>query len=162
MRPVGTAHDLEVRRYCAVQLMEEQDLSAAQVAEIVGATERTVRRWRQQAREGGEEALAAKPHPSPPRKLNDQQRTELVQIMLRGARAAGFMNDTWTCSRVGEVIEREFGIEYDLGHLSRILRSLDFTPQLPQRVPKERDPGAVDRWRRDDWPRIKKGRREAS
>lgn len=162
MRPVGTSHDLEVRRRLAVQLLEEQALSAAEVAESVGATERTVRRWSQQAREGGEEALAAKPHPSPPSKLNDQQRTELVQIMLQGAQAAGFTNDTWTCARVAEVVEREFGVEYDLGHLSRILRSLDFTPQLPQRVPKERDPEAVDRWRRDDWPRIKKGRRKPS
>ena len=104
MRPNGSAHDLEMRRRHAVQLMEEQGFSAAEVAEMVGANERTVRRWRQQAREGGEQGLAAKPHPGPATKLNDQQQAELVQIMLRGAQAAGFMTDTWTCARVAEVV----------------------------------------------------------
>jgi len=162
MRPNGSSHDLEIRRRHAVQLADDQGFSAAEVAEMVGVSERTVRHWRQQAREGGEQALTAKPHPARATKLNDQQRAELVQIMLRGARAAGFTHDTWTCARVAEVIEREFGIKYDLGHLSRILRSLNFTPQLPQRVAKERDPKAAQGWRRTQWPRIKKGRKKGS
>lgn len=137
MRPIGSSRDLEARRRYAVQLAEEQGLSAAEVAAMVGVSERTVRRWRQQAREGGEQALAAKPRPAPAAKLNAQQRAKLVQILLQGARAAGFNHDTWTCARVAEVIQREFGVVYDLGHLSRVLRSLNCNRELLQRHHRE-------------------------
>jgi transposase len=62
----------------------------------------------------------------------------------------------WTCPRVAQVIRREFGVRYHVDHIGRLLRSLGFTPQKPERRARERDESAIQRWVKQDWPRIKK------
>lgn len=78
-------------------------------------------------------------------------------MVIAGPQAAGFETEFWTCARVAQVVEREFGVSYHPDHMDRILRDLGFTPQKPQRKARERDEVAIDRWRREARPRIKKG-----
>ena len=40
----------------------------------------------------------------------------------------------------------------------KILRNLAWTPQKPEQQARESDDDAIGRWRKQDWPRIKKGR----
>ena len=54
-------------------------------------------------------------------------------------------------------VQHEFGISYHPDHLGRILHDLGFSPQKPQQRARERDEEAIARWRKQDWPRIKKG-----
>jgi hypothetical protein len=42
--------------------------------------------------------------------------------------------------------------------MRRILHDLGFSPQKPRRVAREQDAAAVERWRKQAWPRIKKKR----
>jgi transposase len=42
--------------------------------------------------------------------------------------AYGYPTDLWTCSRIAAVIEKEFAISYHPAHLSRILRSMGYSP----------------------------------
>jgi transposase len=100
--------------------------------------------------------LAAKPHPGPAPKLSDAQRDELIEIVLTGPTTAGYRTDLWTCSRIAAVIRKRFKVQYNAGHLSRILHALGFSPQKPRQVAREQDPAAVERWRSWDWPRVKK------
>ena len=100
--------------------------------------------------------MAAKPHPGPPAKLSEDQREQLCDLLVEGARAAGYDNDLWTCRRVTALIERHFGVSYHFNHVGRMLHSLGFRPQKPLRRARERDEEAIERWRREDWPRIKK------
>jgi len=58
----------------------------------------------------------------------------------------------------GTVIERTFGVKYHPCHVWRIVRELGFTAQKPKRRARERDEAAIERWRREDCPRIKKSR----
>ena len=67
--------------------------------------------------------------------------------------------DLWTCARVQQVIEEKFGVTYHVDHVGRLLHSLGFSPQRPQRRARERNEAAIEHWRRYDWPRIKKGDR---
>ncbi len=101
-------------------------------------------------------ALAAKPHPGPKPKLSSDQKVELVAILRRGPVAAGYRTDLWTCARVAEVVRKRFRVSYHPDHLGRILHDLGFSPQKPQQVAREQDAAAVQRWRKKDWPRIKK------
>lgn len=126
------------------------------MAERFGVDPSSVKRWRRAWREGGEEALAAKPHPGGKRKLTDRQLAELVELLIAGPPAAGFPTDLWTCARVVELIRDRFGVEYDRRHLAKLLRQLGFSPQKPRTVAREQDSEALERWRRKDWPRIKK------
>jgi transposase len=103
-------------------------------------------------------ALAAKPHPGPAAKLSAEQKNKLVALLKAGPLAAGYRSDLWTCRRVAEVVRKKFRVSYHPDHVGRILHDLGFAPQKPLRVAREQDAAAVERWRKQDWPRIKKRR----
>ena len=60
----------------------------------------------------------------------------------------------WTCGRIAKVIEEEFGVAYGKGHVSRLLRQLRWTPQMPIRRASQRDEQAIAQWRSQTWPRL--------
>ncbi len=155
MRTKGSAAELEARRRRAAEYFQARK-SLAEVAELVGVSLSSVKCWRRAWNNGGVKALAPKPHPGTPSKLTDVQKQELVEILLAGPMAAGYWTDLWTCARVAEVVRKKFRVKYHPGHVSRILHDLGFSPQKPRQVAREQDPEAVERWRKVDWPRIKK------
>ena len=155
MRTKGTAVALESRRRLAADLLADGK-TAAEVADILQVSGSSVRRWRSAWTKGGVEALASKPHLGPEPKLTNARRRQLLRILMRGARAAGYGTELWTCERVARVVSKHFGIEYHPDHLGRVLRSSGWTPQKPERRARERDEQAIRCWRAEDWPRIKK------
>lgn len=156
MRPKGTPQELERRRRRAVALVNEGH-TQIEAARMVGAHRNSVGEWVKAAREGGSEALAAKPIPGRPRRLTKAQHRRLEKILLRGARAAGFPDEIWTARRVTEVIRREFGVRYHPDHVRKILvEHLGWTAQKPERRARERDEAEIERWRREAFPRIQK------
>lgn len=155
MRPKGSAAALEQRRRVAIALLE-QGMKPAQVARAVGTSRASVTRWRQAYQAGGWKAVAAKPHPGKGLRLTVAQRRRLARLLLQGARKHGYGTDLWTLARVAEVIAVNFGVEYHPGHVWYVLRSMRWSSQKPQRRARERDEEAIARWRREDWPRIKK------
>ena len=158
MRPSGSPHELEQRRYRALALLQ-QGLSPVEVAQRVGVDRRSVRRWNSAARRQGREALAAQPASGRPPRLSVGQRRLLEKTLLRGAEGAGFPTPLWTCPRVATWIERRFGIRYHIDHVCRLLHGLGFTPQKPARRAVERDEEAIGQWVKQQWPAIKKKRR---
>jgi transposase len=155
MRPKGSAEELERRRREAMVLMD-QGLKAAVVARAVGTSRASVTRWRQAYEDGGSRAMEAKPHPGGVCRLTTGQRRRLVGMLLKGPRKHGYATELWTLARVAEVIAVTFGVEYHPSAVWHILRSMGWSCQKPDRRARERDEQAVQRWRRDDWPRIKK------
>lgn len=155
MRPEGSPEELERRRLRALALLEE-GLQPVVVAQRLGVDRRSVRRWKAAARRGGAQALAARPAPGRPPKLERRRLPRLEKLLLGGAPAAGFANDLWTCPRIARLIEREFGVRYHADHVGRLLRSLGWTPQRPARRARERDEAQIQRWIKVQWPRIKK------
>jgi transposase len=76
--------------------------------------------------------------------------------LKEGPGRAGFSTDLWTTARVAKVVRQTFRVSYHPDHVCRILHDLGFSPQKPQQVAREQDAAAVERWRKQDWPRIKK------
>jgi transposase len=66
--------------------------------------------------------------------------------------------EVWTCERVAIVIRKEFGVSYHPAHVSRVVRALGLSLQKPQRRAEERDEEAIEHWKEDKWPSLKKGR----
>lgn len=155
MRPFGTPEELERRRLRAMELLKAGS-GPTEVAKRVGAHRRTVQRWARRYEDGGRDSLKAIRHPGPTPRLTGGQKRQLIRLLLKGAKAHGFGTDLWTLSRIGKVIHRRFGVSYDPGHVSRLLRSLNWTPQKPQKKAYERDEKAIQRWVEKDWVRIKK------
>lgn len=123
MRPKGSAQKLEARRRRAATMLAK-GRGIREVARSIGAAPSSVKRWKDALEKGGKNALKAKPHTGRPSRLSPKQRQHLLSILQRGPRAANLRADHWTCSRVGTVIRRHFGVKYHPDHVSRILRAL--------------------------------------
>jgi transposase len=161
MRPHGSPSVLEKRRHKAIEL-SHKGKQTIEIAHIVGATRRTIRRWKALYRQKGIRGLEAVPAPGRPIRLSIEQRDELEQILMQGARVAGYDTDLWTCPRVVEVIRHQFGVRYHVDHIGRLLHSLGWSPQRPQRRAMERDEQKVRSWIKGTWVRIKKNEKASS
>jgi transposase len=59
---------------------------------------------------------------------------------------------------VSEVIREEFGVSYHPAHVSRLLKKkLRLSLQKPERRANQRDEEAIERWKEERWPALKKG-----
>ena len=155
MRLAGSPKVLEARRRRALGLLDGGQ-SLNEVARRVGCAPISVGRWRDARKKMGERAFQVRFSPGRPSKLSKARKKTLVKILLEGPLESGYVTDVWTCRRVAEVIEREFGVEYHTDHVGRLLHALGFSPQKPERRALERDEKAIRRWVEKDWPRIKK------
>ena len=155
MRPSGSAEFLETRRLRALEYWN-QGLQPVEIARKIGVDRRSVRRWKASYLKDGPEAIRSKALPGRPPRLGSEEKTRLEAALLRGARAAGYPTDLWTCPRVAQVIRRTFGVHYHVDHIGRVLHSLGWTPQKPQRRAIERDEAAIQNWVKTNWPRVKK------
>lgn len=155
MRPIGTAEELERRRRRAVALMKQGDSHTA-IARILGVDRGSLYRWRKMAL-AGSDGLKANPHPGPTPGLNASQLRELDGLLTQGAKRHGWPNELWTSKRVKVVIQRHFDVRYHEGHVRKLVKErLHWTPQKPECRARERDEAAIERWVRDDFPRLKK------
>lgn len=163
MRPQGTSDELEARRRRAVKLLGEGWL-VKDVAEALGVSRQSVSTWKKRAGSRGEnaKALASKPQHVPACRLSKPQQTKLKRLLRTGPRKAGFATDLWTLPRVAELVERELGVSYHPSHLGRLLHTLGFSCQKPERRSKEQDPDALQAWREETWQAVKKGGRRSS
>jgi len=155
MRPHGDSRTLEQRRLRAIQLSDD-GRGPGQIAARLGVDRRSVHRWLAAYRDHGVEALAPRPAPGRPSKLSPQKREKLTGMLLKGAMAFGYPTDLWTSPRVADLIRRRLRVTYHAHHISRLLRSLGFSPQKPERRARERDEAEIRGWVRTQWPRVKK------
>jgi transposase len=131
------------------------------IAVALDASEGAVSRWLAAARRGGPEALRSHPGPGPSAKLTPEQFRLIPDFLWHGAEAYGFRGDVWTCERVAGVIGEEFGVSYSKSQVSRLLKRLGWTPQVPITRAIQRDEEAIGRWRVGPWPALlEKARRE--
>ena len=156
MRPPVTARESERRRRLAVDAALKQKMTVESVAKKYQVQVRSVYRWLAAYRKGGYRAIAARPAPGAPRKLSKNSLNRLEKIILKGAKAAGFANDLWTCARIAEVIKREFGVKYHFNHVGKILSQMGWSPQRPEKRAIERSEKAIRNWVKKEFPGIKK------
>jgi transposase len=147
----------EGRRLRAYEL-KQQGWKQTQIADALGVTQGAVSQWMRRAREEGVEGLRHKPPPGATPRLSKDERARLPELLAQGAQAHGFRGDVWTCERVATVIRKEFGVGYHPAHVSRLLKALRQSLQKPQRRANQRDEEAIERWKEERWPSLKKGR----
>lgn len=158
MRPNGSPEQLEKRRRRALGLLA-QGLRPVDVAAKIGCSLSSVYMWRERAQKGGEAGVKAKPVPGRPPKLTPRQTQRLTRLLLKGAVRGGYATDLWTQRRVAVVIQREFGVRYHPHHVWRVLTSLGWSCQKPEKRARERDEVAIAHWKRYQWPYIKTRRK---
>ncbi len=151
----GSAEVLEDRRRRALAFLDE-GRSLHEVGRLMRCAPSSVMRWRDTRRRGGTRALKVRASPGRPARLSPGDRRRLIRLLLKGPIAHGWGTDLWTTSRIAEIIVREFGVHYHRDHIGRLLHGLGWSHQKPERRAIERDEVAIERWKRREWPRIKK------
>lgn len=154
-RTPGSSAQNETKRRKAIELIK-QGLTQAEAAKQVRVILRTVQRWWKLYRDFGDDGLKSTKATGRPKRLNKKQLERLGKILIKGAVKSGFPNELWTSKRVLQVIKTEFNTDYHSNHLPRLLRSLGFSPQRPQREAAEKDQEQINKWIRYQWTRIKK------
>lgn len=132
---------------------KQKDIAAA-----LGVTPGAVSQWLKKGHTAGLESLRRRPAPGPTPRLTAEQRAQLPGWLARGAEAYGFRGQFWTTTRIAAVIERECGVRYHRAHISRLLAGIGWSLQKPVRRARQRDEGAIQAWREERWPEVKRGR----
>ena len=151
----GSADLLEDRRKRALALLDS-GYSLNEVGRRIGCNASSVMRWRDARRKRGAEGLRVRSSPGRPCKLDRRQRQRLVRLLLQGPMRHGYRTNLWTTARIAELIDREFGVQYHRDHVGRLMHSLNWSSQKPDRRALERNEEAIEHWKQKHWPRIKK------
>src|SRR5687768_837964 len=99
MKSSWTSQELEKRRRLAVERVEA-GYCQVEVAEFLGVSDRSVRRWVKAYRDGGAAALAAKQRPGRPTHLTPTQTQQVLSWFRQSPKTFGFATELWTARRV--------------------------------------------------------------
>lgn len=145
---------LEVLRLRAVEQVGAGE-HPEDVATALGLHRKTVYGWLAKAREGGTEALKAKPVPGRPPKLSSSQMRKVYTIVAgTDPRQHAFDFGLWTRDIIREVIRRDFGIGLSAVSVGRLLKKLGLSAQKPLYRAYQADPDAVAAWKEEEYPAI--------
>jgi transposase len=129
---------------------------APEIADVLKVHRSNVCLWLQRWQEEGMEGILEGHRPGRPPTISEHQRHELADILESGPVAYGFSSGVWTCPMIARVIEDEFSLSYHPAHVSRILHSLEFSVQRPQKVLARADKALQSKWVRYRYPNLKK------
>jgi len=139
----------------------EQRAPAAVIAAELRVSERSVRRWRRAWLAGGPAGLASK-GPGSRCLLDEQELAELDAVLEAGPLAAGYRDQRWTLARIRDLLARRSGVQYTIPGVWYLLRRRGWTCQLGARRAAERDDGAIEVWKKETWPQVKRRRRPSA
>jgi len=149
---------IEARRIAGARMFKRR-VAQADVARELGVSRQAVSVWARQLAEvnGALGKLKAKTL-GRPKRLAPEQCESLSRLLVAGALQAGFPTELWTVKRVRAVVAREFGAEYSQTGCWELLRSLGFSPQMPEKRATQRNEEAILAWKRKTWPALNKQR----
>src|SRR5215218_5796369 len=146
---------LEQLRIRAVRQIE-QGAHPEDVAAGLGMTRAAVYGWLAKYREGGLEALKARPVPGRPPSLSGAQLQRVYTLVVgHDPRQLQFTLALWTRAMVRELICREFGVRLSEVSVGRLLRKLGLSPQRPLYRAYQQNPEAVARWKAETYPQLR-------
>jgi transposase len=157
MRELEPVDWREGRRLRAWEL-HQQGWKQTTIADALGVTQGAVSQWVQRGKAGGSAALRRRTAPGSVPRLTVEQRAQLVDALAKGAPAFGFTGDVWTTKRIATLIKELFGVSYHPAHVSRLVRALGQSVQLPVTQATQRDDVAIQAWQAERWPELKKKR----
>ena len=137
-------------------LLFEKGVSAPEIARRFGVARQVVYRWKEAWKKGGSLALVSKGKAGRKSKLSAEQLQQITDALVKGPVARGYKTNLWTLPRVTALIRELTGVQYHPGHVWRLLGVIGFSCQRPERRAIERNERAIRRWKRVEWPALKK------
>jgi len=147
---------LEALRLMAVERVRDGEAPSSVIASY-GFCRTTIYKWIAAASKPGVglKALRSRLASGRPRSLTPRQEQQVFRwVNGKDPRQYGLDFGLWTRSIVAELIERKFNIALGLTAVGELLAKLGLTPQKPLQRAYQRDPEAIERWRRETFPAI--------
>jgi len=120
-----------------------------------GFARTTIYKWLRAEAQGGEEALRARKATGRPRKLTVRQMSGAKLDQRQGPAPARirlrFVDARHRC----RAHRGRLGVRLSIISTGRLLAKLGITPQKPLRRAYERDPEAIRKWEREDYPALR-------
>lgn len=135
-----------------VLLAAEQCLTAAQISEIVRASEETVRRWLKRYLAEGVEGLHDEPQPGAPRRVTEEYREGLIHAVRRRPRSLGLPFSVWTLQRLADYMAESTGIRVTYETVRVHLKAEGIVLSRPQHTITSPDPEYALKKRRSKRP----------
>lgn len=150
--------DKEPRVLLRIQgiLMSLEGHTAGEIARDLKVHRSTVPLWVEQWNEYREEGLWEGHRSGRPHGLDQKDRERLCDILDSGPVAYGLETGIWTSPLVRQVIADEFGQEYHVGHVRKLLRQLGYSVQRPTTRLVQADLRQKRKWVRYTYPNLKK------
>lgn len=142
---------LRIRTIQAVQ----RGMRRGKAAETFQVTTQAIRNWCRKFKKGGWGALSGKPRGRPKTGgiLKGWQAAKICQMIRERVPDQLRMPFVlWTADAVRELIYRKYSARVSTRTVQRYLKAWGFTPQKPVRQAYERDPKAVERWLKEEYP----------
>jgi transposase len=144
----------EVRKRAVISIQGGE--SPASVAAVFGVNERTVYRWLAAYRSGGWGELDARKRGGRPRKLDAGAMKWIYETVARKTPLQlRFPFALWTAAMVQQIIRSRFSIKLSHSSVCRLLNQLGLSAQRPLWRAYQQDPEAVERWKSEEYPRIR-------
>ena len=145
---------LEHLRISAVERVKSGEKPGA-VMRSLGLCRTTIYPWLKSASKKGIKSLESKKASGPKSLLGVRKQRELRRLILKGdPRRYGFEESLWSLRIIAAFVLERFGVSMSRVSISTLLRKLKITPRKPLRRAYERDPAAVEKWKRTDLPRL--------
>lgn len=140
----------------AVERVRDGERPSAVIASY-GFGRTVIYKWMRAATKPGVglRALHSTPATGRPRSLTSRQEGRVFAwVNGKDPRQHGLDFGLWTRAVVADLIERKFGIRLGLTAVGELLAKLGLTPQKPLQRAYQRDPEAIEKWRRETFPAI--------
>src|SRR3954468_24866425 len=146
VRRAFQAGDLPVVKRVTALLAIARGEPVERAAGGVGVSASSVYAWLRAFLLAGVDGLRGRWRGGGPAKLTAAQRQRLGEIVEAGPEAAGFPTGCWHALLIQQVIQREFGVTYNVQYLATLLKGLGFSFQKARFVADHLDEVARAAW----------------
>jgi len=148
-----TLTELRKRGVSSVQEGQSPEI----VAKALGINRVTIYGWLSRYRHGGWGALDAKKRGGRTPKLDGKALKWVYHTVTnKNPLQLRFTFALWTAKMIGQIIDQRFGVKLSKASVCRLLNQLGLTPQRPIWRAYQQKPEDVERWLREEYPRIQR------
>ena len=147
---------LEAIRLMAVERVQEGERASAVISSF-GFNRTTIYKWLAVASSPGKgvNALRSRPATGRPRTLTPRQEKQVFAwVNGKDPRQYGLDFGLWTRAMIASLIEQKLAVKLGLTAVGELLAKLGLTPQKPLERAYQRDPEAIEKWKRETFPSI--------
>lgn len=137
-------------------LLNSTGKTSGDIAKVLRVSRSQVSKWLKTYDQSGVQGILEGYRSGRPSLMTKENKILLSDIIESGPVAYGYMSGVWTSSMIAKIILTEFSVEYNPGHVRKILKEMKFSVQRPKKILANADPEKQDRWTRYTYPELKK------